>query len=80
MTAGRTASTTPGLQRLPKIELAATLQGLLQTNRIKFAKLPETQTLVKELMEFRVRMPASIDDNLVSWRERSHDSESASGS
>jgi hypothetical protein len=73
ITAGRTASTASGVQRLPKIELAATLQGLLQTNRIKFARLPETQTLIKELMDFRVRMPASIDDNLVSWRERPHD-------
>jgi hypothetical protein len=73
ITAGRTPSFNQGIQFVPKIDLAATLQKLLQTNRIHFAKLPETPTLVKELLEFRTNIPSSAADDIASWRERPHD-------
>ncbi len=58
---------------MPKIDLAATLQKLLQTNRIQFAKMPETETLMKELLEFRIKVAPSGSDDMASWRERPHD-------
>jgi hypothetical protein len=59
---------------VPKKELVSTLQLLLQSRRIKVApSLPEAQTLVRELMSFRVKPTLSANDNLEAWREGPHD-------
>jgi hypothetical protein len=73
ITAGRMPRHHNGVHFVPKIELAATLPKLLQTGRIKFAKLPETSELVKELMDFKTKIPVSASDDTASWRERPHD-------
>jgi hypothetical protein len=55
---------------IPKQELVSVLQVLLQGRRIQVAPtLPEAQTLVRELMNFRMKVPASTTDTLESWRE-----------
>jgi hypothetical protein len=57
-----------------KKKLASTLQALLQQKRIKFAKLPETAELVKELRTFTVKINTSTAaESYESWREGQKD-------
>jgi hypothetical protein len=49
------------------------MQTLFQARRIRFAKGPETEELVKELQNFQVRAPATRVEDFESWRERDHD-------
>ena len=61
--------------RVPKRELASTVQALLQSERLKFAKgLPHREVLVDELQKFRAKI--NIDTGEASfehWRERDTD-------
>jgi hypothetical protein len=63
-----------GVWSAPKRDLVANLQVLLQARRLKVAPtLPESQTLVRELTNYQVKVPLSNNDTLESWRERPHD-------
>jgi hypothetical protein len=60
--------------RVPKRDLVSVLQVTLQTERLKFAKdLPAVETLVQELLAFRVKISEQGHDSYGSWREGSHD-------
>jgi hypothetical protein len=59
---------------VPKKELVASLQVLLQTRRLKVAKtLPEAATLVRELETFRVKVTEAANETFGAWREGQHD-------
>ena len=63
-----------GQLRVPKKELVAGLQVLLQTRRLKIsAGLPEAATLVRELETFRVKVTESAHETFGAWREGQHD-------
>lgn len=65
----------PHLVRVPKRDLIASAQVLLQSSRLKIAEqLPEAGVLVKELLNFRVKIdPATAHDSYSAWREAEHD-------
>jgi hypothetical protein len=63
-----------GQLRVPKKELVARLQVLLQTRRLKVAQaLPEAATLVRELETFRVKITDAANETFGAWREGQHD-------
>jgi hypothetical protein len=61
--------------RVPKRDLVAAVQVLLQSERLKFAeRLPMVPALVQELTAFRVKIdPLTAHDSYGSWREGAHD-------
>lgn len=61
--------------RVPKRELASTVQALLQSGRLKFAQnLPLREVLVDELQKFRAKIDMSTGDaSFEHWRERDTD-------
>jgi hypothetical protein len=72
LTAGHKATFDAGGWLVPKLELISTLQLLLQARRLRFAPVPEAQTLIDELQAFRPRaLPA--DNDALAWRERASD-------
>jgi hypothetical protein len=63
-----------GQLRVPKKELVASLQVLLQTRRLRIAQaLPDAATLVRELETFRVKVTAAANETFGAWREGQHD-------
>jgi hypothetical protein len=59
---------------VPKKELVTGLQLLLQGRRLKVARrLPDTNLLVRELLNFRVKITAAANETFGSWREGDHD-------
>jgi hypothetical protein len=63
------------LVRVPKRDLVAVVQVLLQSERLKIAEaLSEAKTLVKELLNFRVKIDSvTAHDSYSAWREGQHD-------
>jgi hypothetical protein len=61
--------------RVPKRDLVADVQVLLQSGRVKIADaLPEAKTLVTELLNFRMKIdPQTAHDSYSAWRESQHD-------
>lgn len=60
--------------KVPKRDLVAAVQVLLQTERLKFAAaMPEVSTLVHELQNFRYKISATGHDTYDAWRESDHD-------
>lgn len=60
--------------RVPKRDLASTVQVLLQTGRLRIAPaLPEAETLMKELLNFRVKITQQGHDTYGVWRDGDHD-------
>jgi hypothetical protein len=61
--------------RVPKRDLVAVVQVLLQGGWLKIAKtLPEAKTLEKELQNFRMKIdPLTTHDSYSAWRESQHD-------
>lgn len=60
--------------RVPKRVLASTMQVLLQNGQLKFAKgLMHAQTLIDELLNFKVKVNARAHDQYEAWREGDHD-------
>lgn len=60
--------------RVPKKELVATVQVLLQTRRLRIARgLPDAPTLVRELENFRVKITEAANETFGAWREGQHD-------
>jgi hypothetical protein len=73
VTAGLKAVPDVGGWLVPKTELVAVLQVLLQTRRLKLAEeLPEARTLLREMEAFRARLRA-VDETAIDWSERPHD-------
>ncbi len=59
---------------VPKKELVSSLQVLLQSRRLKIARLPQRTLLEKELSMFRVKVStATGHESFEAWRERDHD-------
>src|SRR5262249_42950809 len=56
ITAGHQITFEDGAWHVPKKELVSTLQVLLQGRRLKVANLPERELLVKELLNFKVKI------------------------
>jgi hypothetical protein len=61
--------------RVPKRELASTVQALLQSGRLKFAQnLPLREVLVDELQKFRAKIDLDTGEaSFEHWRERDTD-------
>jgi hypothetical protein len=74
ITGGRRASRAAcGAWRVPKKELVLCLQGLLRSRRIGVAALPERQSLVQEMLTFRVKITAAAHETFGARRGRDHD-------
>jgi hypothetical protein len=60
---------------VPRQELAATLQVLLQSRRLQVTPaLPEVAMLVRELAAFQVKVTVTTkEEELAAWREGTHD-------
>lgn len=59
---------------VPKRDVISATKVLLQSERLRFAEgLPETQTLVKELLAYQPRMDPQPADSLAGWREGVYD-------
>jgi hypothetical protein len=64
---------TDGTWLVPKRELVSVLQSLLQRQKLTVANVPDRETLVKELLAFKVKITAALNEVYESWRERDHD-------
>jgi hypothetical protein len=74
ITAGERAEGVGDGWRVPKRDLVAVVQVLLQTGRLKLAAgLPEVVTLAGELRAFSVKFTPSGRDVYGVWREGEHD-------
>jgi hypothetical protein len=63
-----------GATHLPKKELVATLQVLLQARRLQVAtRLALAETLTREMATFRAKVATVNGDDLADWRDREHD-------
>jgi hypothetical protein len=63
-----------GIWQVAKVELASTLQVLMQERRLKIAEaLPDAELLMKELSNFQVEPVLTGSDELMQWREGMHD-------
>jgi hypothetical protein len=59
---------------VPRQEIAATLQVLLQSRRLRVAPaLPEATMLAKELAAFQVKMSTAAEMEMDAWRRGAHD-------
>ncbi len=59
---------------VPKQDLVAVLQLLLQARRLKVAPtLPEAETLINEFSNFKTKKPTASGESLDFWREAPHD-------
>ncbi len=68
-------SSDDGSFRVPKRDLVAAVQVLMQNERLKIARaLPEAETLRQELQNFRIKIdPRTAHDSYSHWREGQHD-------
>ena len=78
ITGGDTVTREGSAVRVPKRDLVSTVAILLQSERLKIAKgLPEAQTLVDELLAFKVSITTTGHDrygnDVGMWRENPHD-------
>jgi terminase large subunit-like protein len=74
ITGGDSVSTSGIFWKAPKRDLITQLQVLLQSGRLKIAEgLPESLTLINELLAFKVKITASANDTYGVWREGVHD-------
>jgi hypothetical protein len=61
-------------RRVPKRDVASTIAVLLQTGRLRISRrLKESDTLLRELLNFRVKISLSGHDSYEAWREQEHD-------
>lgn len=74
ITGGEQESYSDGFWRVPKRELLGALTLLFQRGELRISeKLPEYAVLVRELLNFRVKITASGNDTYGNWREAEHD-------
>jgi hypothetical protein len=63
-----------GNWRVPKRNLVSALAVLLQSGRLRIAPgLPEAETLVAELLNFKAKISVAGHDSYGAWRESVHD-------
>jgi hypothetical protein len=59
---------------VPKRDVASAMAVLLQTGRLRVARgLKESETLLRELLNFRVRISLAGHDSYGAWSEQEHD-------
>lgn len=76
ITGGHAAAEDPDKHgwHVPKKDLVAVMQSLMQTKRLDVAKaLPEADVLKKELANFKVKITAAANETFGAWREGQHD-------
>ncbi len=74
ITGGREVTRDGDVYNVPKRDLVSALQVAFQNGDLKIARgLPESETLVNELTNFRVKISASGHDQYEAWREGIHD-------
>jgi len=73
ITAGSHVTNEAGCYHVPKKELVSVLQVLLQSRRLRVANIPERELLVKELLQFKVKVSTAGNESFEAWRERDHD-------
>jgi hypothetical protein len=73
ITAGSKTHFEDGIHYVPKKELVSSLQVPLQRQRLRIAKLPDRTLLEKELLNFRVKITADMNETFGAWREGQHD-------
>jgi hypothetical protein len=74
ITSGQQATrSASGAWHVPKKELVACLQTLLQCRRLQVADLPERALLIEELQLFRVKITAAAKETFQAWRAGDHD-------
>jgi hypothetical protein len=73
ITGGHEITWEGGAGHVPNKELVSSIQVLFQARRLKVANVPERETLVKELINFRVKITISANETFEAWRERDHD-------
>jgi hypothetical protein len=67
-------NTEGGITRVPKRDLISATQIALQNRKLKIAsQLPEADTLVRELSNYKVKISDSGHDSYSAWRESIHD-------
>jgi hypothetical protein len=75
--AGRAKGWVMGASRdygVPKADLVAVLQVLLQNQRLKIAHGPLSDVLTSEMLNFRSKIdPTTAHESFSSWRENQHD-------
>jgi hypothetical protein len=60
--------------RIPKKNIVSSLQVALQSERLKIARgLPDTDNLINELQNFKMKVLASGHESFEAWRESIHD-------
>jgi hypothetical protein len=60
--------------RIPKRDVIASTQVLLQTGRLKIARsLPHAALLARELVNFRFKVGQERSEDVLDWRERPDD-------
>jgi hypothetical protein len=73
-TGGGTATAGAFGLRVPKRDLVLSLKVLLESKRLEFiGKRPEAATLVREALNFRVKITAAANGTYGAWREGQHD-------
>ena len=72
---GGDAATCEGMNwKMPKRELVAGVQVALQQGRLQIARaLPEAETLIHELTNYKVTISDAGHDSYGAWRESDHD-------
>jgi hypothetical protein len=74
ITAGDHETSESGAWRVPKRDLITGLLVLLQREEIDICgHLPESETLVKELSNIRIKISLGGHDTYGAWREGQHD-------
>lgn len=58
---------------LGKAFLVSRLQALLQTERVKLPKTPETEALARELQDYQIKVDANANDTYGAFRVGAHD-------
>ena len=74
VTGGDTATNEGMNWRIPKRELVTGVQLALQQGRLRIARaLPEAETLIRELNNYKVTISETGHDSYGAWRESDHD-------
>ena len=73
ITGGTNENYENGIHYVPKRNLVSLTQIMFQEGRLKIAKMPDTPTLVEELVNFKVKITDNAHDTYGGWREGIHD-------
>ena len=74
ITGGNTVTEDRDIFHVPKRDLISALQVAFQNSQLKIARgLPDADTLVKELTNFKVKINVNGHDQYEAWREGIHD-------